>query len=40
MSNREDQLVLQQFFSAMKKRVGTMKPMFFMSDDADQSQVG
>ena len=36
LSNREDQLILQQFFSAMKKRVGSIKPMFFMSDDAEQ----
>ena len=36
LSNREDQFVLQQFFTVVKKRVGSIKPKFFMSDDADQ----
>ena len=36
LSNREDQLLLVNFFNALKDRVGNMNPKWFMTDDAEQ----
>lgn len=36
VSNREDSMLLIQFFRALKCRVGSIEPKWFMSDDADQ----
>ena len=36
LSNREDPLVLRNFFEALKTRIGTIHPKWFMSDDAEQ----
>lgn len=36
LSNREDQLLLLNFFDALKKRVGIVSPTWFMSDLAEQ----
>ena len=36
LSNREDFFVLEQFFKAIKRRIGSITPMWFMSDDAEQ----
>ena len=36
ISNREDQLLLMNFFKALKTRVGNLSPAWFMSDLAEQ----
>ena len=36
ISNREDQLLLINFFKALRKRVGDLSPAWFMSDLAEQ----
>ena len=36
ISNREDQFLLINFFNALKKRVGTLYPKWFMTDLAEQ----
>jgi hypothetical protein len=36
LSNREDQLLLINFFSAIRKKCGIIQAKFFMSDDAEQ----
>ena len=36
LSNREDKYVLHNFFTAVKKRVSSITPQWFMSDDAEQ----
>ena len=36
ISNREDQLLLINFFNALKLRVGDISPAWFMSDLAEQ----
>ena len=36
ISNREDQFLLMNFFSALKSRVGVVSPAWFMSDLAEQ----
>ena len=35
ISNREDQFVLENFFRAIKEKIGCIVPSFFMSDDAE-----
>ena len=40
LSNREDALVLEQFFRAMKQKTGPITPKWFMSDDAEQFLTG
>ena len=35
ISNREDSLTLIQFLKAIKERVGSLSPTWFMSDDAE-----
>ncbi len=36
LSNREDSIVLIEFFKVIKQRVGSLSPSWFMSDDAEQ----
>ena len=36
ISNREDSLTLIQFLKAIKERLGSLSPTWFMSDDAEQ----
>ena len=36
LSNCEDKYVLHNFFTAVKKRVSSITPQWFMSDDAEQ----
>ena len=36
LSNKEDQVAITNFFSAIKQNTGALKPQWFMSDDADQ----
>ena len=36
ISNRKDSLILIQFLQAIKERVGSLSPTWFMSDDAEQ----
>ena len=36
IANREDQTLLQYFFQALKQKVGTISPQWFMSDLAEQ----
>ena len=36
ISNREDQLLLINFFVSLKERVGNLSPKWFMSDLAEQ----
>ena len=36
ISNREDVTLLVQFFKAIEKRTGSLTPLWFMSDDAQQ----
>ncbi len=36
LSNREDSMVLIEFFKVIKQRVGSLSPSWFMSDDAEQ----
>ena len=36
ISNRQDTLILVEFFKAVKERTGAISPQWFMSDDAEQ----
>ena len=36
LSNHEDFFVLEQFLKAIKRRIGSITPTWFMSDDAEQ----
>ncbi len=36
ISNREDSLMIIEFFKKLKERVGIISPLWFMSDDAEQ----
>ena len=36
LSNREDQFALENFLKPIRKRIGSITPAWFMSDDAEQ----